>query len=617
MLLIPILLFIIPALFGAVVVAGSKVLTEKVTVVLMGTILGLVVHITATYILTILGLPLSAAIVITLPVLFIALFVVLIKTQAWLYWVSLPTDKILVVALVVLLALSSIVSPKLLIQKDDGLYTGIVNAFGDIAWHATNITSFAVGQSFPPQNPIFAHTKLYYPFLTNFSSAVLLVSGASLPQSVNLPAFILIPVLLGLIYVFVRELTNSKTAAVIALLLFLFGGATMGISRLPADWQESGKSLVEFLWQLPNRNYSGVGTDEQGFHFSNPVTTLLLPQRAFLFGIPISLSLLLLLLKGTQDVLARRKAFILAGVLAGFIPLFHAHSILALVPVIIGLFILAPSWPWIWFVIPALVVGLPEISYYIGQETEPGAFFRWGPGWLAGDTNWMWYWLKNTGLLLPVTLLGFFLPAPRQLKILSAAALIIFAVANTWLFAPWAWDNFKLFVYFFIFSLPLVAWVSTRALKQTNWILKPLIVLVIAAHLLSAGLDLWKLTLPTAATWGEWDNEAIRAAQKITETTPVNATILTAPIHNSPVALTGRRSYLGFAAHVWSHGAYPWHREDALKPFYEGQLTTLPETTADYILVGPVERSKYPNLVIRPGWKLITQSGSYQLYSLP
>ena len=144
-----------------------------------------------------------------------------------------------------------------------------------------------------------------------------------------------------------------------------------------------------------------------------------------------------------------------------------------------------------------------------------------------------------------------------------------------------------------------------------------LIIALIAVHMLSATLDIWKLILPTSPDWIEWDTSEIEIAKAIQARTPAQASILTAPIHDSPVALTGRAAYLGYAAHVWSHGGSPWNREDAIAKFYANQITQLPETQPDYVLIGPIERRQYPDLVIRPAWQLIAQTASYQLYRLP
>lgn len=568
--------------------------------------LGLAVFTTVAYVLSTL-----------LPIL-LASLAALIGTGVLLpfFWQRRPFDRTALIVFMILAALFSLIAPKLLIRRADGLYTGIINAYGDVAWHLANITAFAEGQTTPPENPILAGTRLTYPFLANFLSAILLKSGASLPTSVTVPALVMIPLLLTLLYCFARELTGSKLAAIITLLLFLFGGAVLGWTRLPGDWQTSHVSLIEFLAHLPARDYSGVGTDEQGFHFLNPVTTLLLPQRSFLFALPLALIILLLLLPGQPPNPAR---YLAAGVAAGILPLFHAHTVLALLPAVTSFFILDNKQRknWIFFALPTLAIGLPEVLYYLRGQEEAGSFMRWGPRWLAGERNILWYWFINTGLLIPTTIVGLFLKINKATKALAISGLLIFIVANLFLFAPWTWDNFKLFVYFFLFILPLVGSVTVLALQQKTYpVLRAAVMIVLAFHMLSAGLDIWKLALPTAREWQEWDTLGLAFAEQVKETTKAGERVLTAANHNSPVVLAGRPRYLGFAAHVWSHGGDPWKREAAVKDFYEGRLETLPDLQPAYVVVSPQERGAYPGLVIRPTWQVVTQVGEYQLYKL-
>lgn len=614
---LPLLVFFTPAALGISVFTYYKLAPEKVALCLMGALAGLSVAITVLYASTLL-IPLSRPSLLILVALCFAgtvYFISHLHSQQHLK--RIPTDKVAVIIFLLSLFLFSIIAPKLLIQKDDGLYTGLINAFGDIAWHSSLITTFAEGQSFPPQDPIFAGTRLVYPFLTDFLSAALLKSGASLPTSVNLLGAILIPLLLTLLYCFTREFTQSRLAGIIAVILFLGGGATLGFIRFPADLAASGQPPLTFLQHLPNRDYSGVGVDEQGFHFLNPVTTLLLPQRSFMFGIPLSLSILLLLWWGSESPQRHYKPFIAAGILSGLLPLFHAHTVLTTGAAAIALFSVARhKKPWAAYAITALLSGLPEIMFYLTDFGASNAFARYAPGWTKGERNTVLFWLQNTGLYLPLIPLGLFLKIPRAVKALAIAGLLIFTAANIFLFAPWAWDNFKLLVFWLIFSLPLFGYLAARAIQNKQWLLATAAALLILLHSLSGILDVWKLSLPTAAAWLEWSNTSIAAAQTIQKATKPGDSIVTASIHNSPVALTGRLHYLGFTAHVWSHGRLPWEREKAVEAFYTGRRTDLPETSYQYVLVGPDERIKYPALTIPPGWSLVRQSGPYQLFSL-
>ncbi len=616
-----------PSLIGILAALKARLFREKITLLLGGATLGLAAFTTTAYLIaTVLPLFLGALVAF-------ALLAALIVPWAWkkragllLSWQSLSLDRTAVIVFVAAAALLSIIAPKLLISRPDGLSTGIINAYGDIAWHAANITLFAEGQTTPPENPIFAGSRLTYPFLTNFLSALLLKSGASLSASVNLVSLLMAPILFTLLYCFVRELTQNKRAAAVTTLLFLCGGVAVGWIDVRKDWQGSGVSLVEFLTHLPDHNYSGSGTDERGFHFTNPLITLLLPQRSFLFALPLACTILLLLLPGQMP---RPMRYVAAGIAAGLLPLFHAHTALALLPAIVSFFLIEmkttaspkqreTSQNWLLFTLPALIIGIPEIVYYVRGGSETGSFMRFAPRWMAGERNFLWYWFMNTGLLIPTAIAGLFLKIDKKVKALAVSGLIIFVVANLYLFAPWAWDNSKLLVYFFLFILPLVSATALQALKhpRVGFGGRVAISIIIGLHMGAAALDIWKLSLPTAAEWNEWDKAGIEFAKHVKQKTQVGERVVTSPNHNSPIVLAGRPRYLGFAAHVWSHGGDPWEREAAIKDFFEGRIETLPDLQPQYVLVGPQERSSYPNLVLRPHWQVVVQHDDYTLYRL-
>lgn len=606
---------IIPAALGTAVIAYAHILRERISIIAIGSILGITAFATTLY-------AIGSVISLTRGLLWVELMLVLMLA-IWFAWKGAAhnftrahTDSVALTLLLIFFALFFIISPKLLIEKQDGLYTGIINAYGDIGWHTAIITEVAERKILPIEDPIFSGHTLTYPFLANLMSGAIIILGASLAASVNVPAMLLIPILLVLIYFFAKQYTLSRTAGVIACLLFLFGGATLGFLRVPADFAASGDTAWQFFTHLPMRDYSGVGTDEDGFHFLNPVTSLLLPQRAMLFGIPLVLSVLILMHPKTFK---RSYAPLIAGALAGMLPLFHAHACIALTVAIAALFIVSPHKKQFGiFAVSALAIGIPELLFYMGGSSEEGSFFRYGPLWMAGSRNHVLYWLQNTGLLIPVSITALFLKTPRTLKALIIAGSLLFIIADTFLFAPWAWDNFKLFVFWLIFILPSIGYITANLLHKTSHIALPIIACaLLIIHMVSASIDIWKLALPTALTWGEWTQEGVVVANIIKQHIPPTTPVLTAPVHNSPVILAGRSLILGYAAHVWSHGALPWNREKEVKEYFEGTRNMVEGIRPRYIFIGPQEQSTYPRLAIRPTWKIITSYGPYTLYENP
>ena len=617
------LLFLAPALLGCCIALRAQLAREKITLVLIGATGGIVAFTTLILLLSTLWSLTPVLLWVTVGYTLLATIELGRRSHAWSQWRRLRLDEANFLVLICVTALGSVLSSKLLLDNGNELATGILNAWGDLGWHFSVITRLAELQTLPLEDPILAGTPLVYPFLSDFFSSILLVAGASYATSVVLPACVFIGVFFGLFFALARQLLGDRTSALIALILLFFGGSTLGWTQIAADFRAADASLWQFITHLP-RDYSGNGVNLEGYHFLNIITSSLLPQRSFLFGMPLAISILLLLLP--RDGTHATPRFIAAGCLSGLLPLAHAHTVLALLPAI-GLLALTELIRkhrdfrrvlrrWITFSLVALAVGLPEVAYYLGSETSSTMMPRWEPGWTSGDRSFAWFWFQNVGLLLPLSILALFTRAPYLTKLLALGGLVLFAFGNLFLLAPWGWDNFKILIFWLILSLPAISYLIGLAFASKHRLVKVGVVVGLAIHTLSGGLDLWKTSLPNAATWGEWNPSAVELAETIRRTTPLSATIVTAPYHNTPVALSGRALYLGFSGHVWSHGKAHWAREQALRAFYEGSSEPLPEIRPDYVVVGPVERAKF-NVVIQPSWELVSEVAEYSLYRLP
>lgn len=618
MALLSLLIFVVSFLLGTSTVLSLSLFREKTLVIAAGTVIGLTLTTVITYLSSAFFLlsPSLIYIIILAEIAFIA--IVNARRQTLSTFNRLPVSRPAAIVLLVLLVLSALISPKLLFSNSatgGGLSTSTINAYGDLGFHLANITNLAYNATVPPANPILAGTNLTYPFFSNFFSAILLIAGATLNQAVVWPAFLLIPLTLFLFYHLALSLTNHPKIALIALLLFALGGSTFGGLRVFDHLNRPHSSWLQLLANLPI-NYTGHSDDPFGFYLINPIISLLLPQRSFMFGMPLAF-IILLLLRSPSSHRPRPSVMVMAGLLAGLLPVFHAHTVVALVPIIIILFILQPSSAWLPFFYTAAITGLPGFLYFSTSHASASASPHLQLGWMAHNTNLIVFWLKNSGLLLPLTLLGFFLPVSKPAKALALAGLSLFIAANVWLFAAWEWDNTKILVYWLLFTLPLAAAAGIHLWQTSKYYWRAALLAVLVFHLFSGSIDVFRLALPGLPAWTEWDPSAIAMAKSIRTQTQRSDVILIAPYHNSPAAIAGRSVYLGFPGHVWTHGDSYAERESSIRLFYNGQLDTLPQIQPHYVVVGPVEKSFYPDLYIRPNWQPVARHDEYTLYRLP
>ena len=88
---------------------------------------------------------------------------------------------------------------------------------------------------------------------------------------------------------------------------------------------------------------------------------------------------------------------------------------------------------------------------------------------------------------------------------------------------------------------------------------------------LSGGLDVFALIM-RQGEYQEFDRDGIAFAEVIKQKTAPRAMILHAPIHNTPVFFSGRRSLMGYPGHIWTHGIDSGPREADIKKIYNGSF---------------------------------------------
>jgi hypothetical protein len=196
--------------------------------------------------------------------------------------------------------------------------------------------------------------------------------------------------------------------------------------------------------------------------------------------------------------------------------------------------------------------------------------------------------------------------------------LLCFLIPNLFRLAPWIWDNIKILIYWFVASVPLVALLLAR-LAEGRWWRRGLAAVLFVALTFAGSLDLWRV-----ASGGFEsqiiDGRGIAFAAMVSDKTEDHALILHAPIHNHPIVMTGRRSLMGYAGHVWSHGLDYRPRETDMRHMYAGGPDAVGLMAAyriDYVVVGPPERDQMP---MREGfferYPLAGEAGGYRLYRI-
>jgi len=526
------------------------------------------------------------------------------------------------------------------------------NTWSDWSFHAAYTTTFVYGQNLPPQNPLFAGTPFRYPFAPDFASALLMAGGWSLPAALAWPAWAMATVALSGLLLWARRLTGSLGSGIIAVVLTLLGGG-LGFWFFLGDVAHQG--LIGALLHA-SQSYDRY-PPPVNIQWYNPILSYYLPQRSFVFGAAIVMAVLLLLTAALEStpLLAWRPAvaalgqtrrqldghgvaFLLAGALAGLLPWFHVHSLLVVGIVTVVWALLWPRPAWLLFAAAVVVLALPRLAAAIpGDLSAPTALHypRLQLGWVANDglqgwnllllpLVWVWFWIKNTGVFLPLLLIALLTPLalPHRSRLLLAPFLAVFLAGNVFVFQPWEWDNTKVLVFWYLAGGVAVGAFLVFVARhwREGWIPSSLVGLTLVA---SGVLSLSQWLPPQGPTFSWFSREDMALADSIRQSTDPHAIFLTGDEVTNPIPdLAGRPVLLSYRGWLWTYGIDYSKREADIAQMFIGApnaLDLLRQYRVNYVLIGPEELSTWhadPGFFDR-SLPLLTKTEHYRVYIVP
>jgi len=568
------------------------------------------------------------------------------------------------------------------------MFTGVDNNLGDLPFHLSIITGFVYGENFPPVHPEYAGARLTYPFIVDFVAAMFVGAGATLEGALFWESFALAFALVVLLYRFALKLTGDHSAALITPALALLSGG-LGWWTFAREWTGGSLGLFELLGRLPHDyTISSNGV----FRWGNAITTLLVPQRGLLLGLPLALVVITQWWLATENeeergtgkgeegkeeerirgkgeggkAKSRKNAkrasttatepppipvlnlspfsfplfpsvtlspadarMLGAGVIAGLLPLAHAHSFVVLMLMGGCLALLFPRWrAWFIFFAVALVIAAPQMWWATRESAaRAGSFFGWQFGWDRGEQNALWFWFRNTGLFIPllVASVGWLawrgravVDAPKRLLLFYLPFTLLFIISNAGKISPWIWDNIKVLYYWYIASVPLVALLLAR-LWRLHMATRAVAVVLLLTLTAAGALDVWRV-VSEASEQREFDRAGVAFAEIVKAETAPRSLILHAPTYNHPVYLTGRRALMGYAGHLWSQGIDYAPREAELRRMYAGAPdaeSLMAKHGVEYVVVSPLERGAVQvNEQFFRRFTKVGETGGYSLYKV-
>lgn len=491
----------------------------------------------------------------------------------------------------------------ILVPDGNGGYSSGQSTYGDLNMHLGFVTSIAEQKVFPPNYSILANTKLNYPFLVNSLSSSLYSFGTSLRVAVLIPSYVLCLALIMGFYYLAYKITDSKKASVLACLFFFLGGGFGFIYFLDGSSANSSifTRIFTAFYQTPT-NYN-----DMNIRWANPICDMIIPQRSTMAGWFLLMPCLWFLLDGCKT--NNRKSFIILGLLASTMPMVHTHSFLALGVISIGMFICyffkskekkKVLSNWFIYGLIVLLLAFPQLFIWTFKQTIGNSnFINFHFNWVNDKDPYIWFYIKNWGMVA-LFIIPAFLLANKDNKKLIISSLLLFILAELFLFQPNAYDNNKLFfVVYMIFLINCCNW-YTYVLDKLKKVSGRYFVLVLIIFLSTfSGVLTIIREYKSGGEYNTFSSNQVEMANYIRENTDSKSTFLTSTTFINPVStLAGRNIYVGSSIYVYYHGFGEeyYKRSSEIKTLYNGTYEDLldfaKKNNIDYLYVGVYERSE-------------------------
>ncbi len=475
-------------------------------------------------------------------------------------------------------------------EIDGAYYTSYVDNYSDATLHTGIISGFTDGKNFPPEHPDFAGTRLTYPFLFDFTTAMLIELGAPLAAAYFFQHLIFILVIVRLLEQFAFAFSGQRLVGYLTPIIVLLSGG-LGFVVFFKELVAFQGNIGEFIMKLPHE-YTIYG---DAFKWGSAIVNWFIPMRSLLLGVPLVLIIVTLWWQRIQQRDGNSRLMWGAGFITSLLILAHGHSF-AVIMMVGGIlsFAILNKRDWAIFFIFAILLTIPQVvAVSIGSQTSISAFFGWMPGWMKGDLNFFWFWLLNLGAFLPLLLIGLIVPGiiSKTQRLFYLPFLSLFILPNIFRLAPWEWDNTKIFLYFHIFSAPISIMTLVK-IGRKHMLGKVSAFLLFIVLTLSGILDVWHVAV-ASNNWVIWDSDAREMSELIKTNTVPRSVILVAPHINHPVLLSGRQTFMGYTGRLWTHGLSYFEREQEVKRMYTEGIYAKELYTRygiDYILLGDGER---------------------------
>lgn len=468
--------------------------------------------------------------------------------------------------------------------------------WSDFMSHIPLTRSFSMGQNFPPEAPLFAGERIKYHFLFFMFAGFLEKIGVRIDWAINIPSIAGFVALMFSIYYLGYKIGKRKVAGIFANLLFLFNPSFSWLYYF-TDNKLNLHTVSDFIH---NSSFAAFGPYDDKLVSAFWTWNVYINQRHLAFSFAAMFLCVWLI------VYSRGKRFKIAGIiLIALMPLLNKAMLLILF-ILLGLHILGRPKQRVMLIVCTLIAGLlaiPGLAYLSDAATSIGdKGFRYYPGFLYNATTWKdvnlkdpslkWilYWILNLGFLPVAAVIGMLqverfvhLPDKATLikrlnlfladifgstKVWFFSALVVFVIANTWVFATDIATNHKLINYVIIIFDVYAGIFLANLFKNRRFIFAVIVIFVLT---FGGILDAFPVINSNKLTWLDVQSDV--TSNWIAQNTKPSDNFLNLTYEVGQVVITGRKVYFGWDYLNWSVGYDTEGRRAPMQKLATGKLS--------------------------------------------
>lgn len=253
---------------------------------------------------------------------------------------------------------------------------------------------------------------------------------------------------------------------------------------------------------------------------------------------------------------------------------------------------------WGFFLAIVLILAIPQLFGFTFRQAQGEQFVRGSFNWANSTDGYLWFYIKNLGVLFLIAILLLFLGTRRQIQLVLPACLL-WLLSEFILFQPNAYDNNKLLLVAYLFFCIAAAdfvWdtIPTMIADNVRQMRGITVAVVTALATFAAILTMGR---EYVSDYELYDASYVALAEWVDTNTQPDDTFLTATNHNNAIAsLTGRSIVCGAGTFLYYHGVDYGQNEADVKTMYEDASqrdALLRKHNVDYIVIGAWELGSY------------------------